>query len=325
MVVCVVVVVVAGGYLARATVKARDERAAVSPGPRHETARVTGPRLVFRTTNRGAANGLVSVLPLARLSGRRSVIGPDCDRVDANRFESVCLRTRRGVVTTFEAQMYDARGHETAHWPLPGIPSRTRLSPSGRLVADTTFVTGHSYMQVGFSTATEIRRVGGASYGNVEKFALLVGGRRITASDRNIWGVTFSKDDNTFYATAASGGKTWLVRGNLADRTLTSVRENAECPSLSPSEQLVAYKKRVPAGSTHWALAVLDLTSGHETVLGEKRSVDDQVEWLDEHTLLYGLPRAGQTGVTDVWQIGTSVGAQPRRVINDAWSPAVVR
>ena len=44
---------------------------------------------------------------------------------------------------------------------MPGIPSRTRLSPDGSLVSTTTFVSGHSYMQVGFSTATEIRDVGG--------------------------------------------------------------------------------------------------------------------------------------------------------------------
>jgi hypothetical protein len=324
-VVCLVVVLAAGVYLARAVMQSRDERATVSSKSRGVADAVPGPRLVFRTTNQGATNGLVSVLPLDRLSGHRATLGLDCDRVDANRTETVCLRTRRGVVTTFEARMYDAKGHETAHWPLPGIPSRTRLSPSGRLVADTTFVTGHSYMQVGFSTATEIRRVGGASYGNLEKFALMVDGRRITASDRNIWGVTFAKDDNTFYATAAFGGKTWLVRGDLAKRTLTSVRENAECPSLSPDEQRVAYKKKVPADSKHWSLAVLDLASGQETVLGEKRSVDDQAEWLDDHTLLYGLPRAGDTGVTDVWRIGTEAGARPQRVVEEAWSPSVVR
>ena len=143
-------------------------------------------------------------------------------------------------------------------------------------------MTGHTYMQVGFSTATVIRGSDGKSYGNLEKFRLVVDGRTITASDRNIWGVTFAEDDDTFYATAASGGKTWLVRGDLSARTLTSVHQNAECPSLSPDGSLVAYKKRVPVGGKHWSLAVLDLASGRETVLGETSSVDDQVEWLDD-------------------------------------------
>ncbi len=60
-------------------------------------------------------------------------------------------------------------------------------------------------------------------------------------------------------------------------------------------------------------------------MLGETRSVDDQVEWLDDATLLYGLPRAAETGASDVWAIGITAGDTPRRVIENAWSPSVVR
>ncbi len=239
--------------------------------------------------------------------------------------QTVCLHTRRGVATTFEGLLFDAAGRQVMRWGLPGIPSRVRLSPSGRLISDTSFVTGHTYMQVGFSTATVIRSTSGKTYGNIEKFSLLEDGREITARDRNIWGVTFGDDDDTFYATAAWGGRTWLVKGDLSARTLSTVRENAECPSLSPDGTHVAYKKRVPEGGKHWSLAVLDLDSGQESVLGERRSVDDQVEWLDDTTLLYGLPREGEVGVTDVWALGTATGARPRLVIRNAWSPAVVR
>ena len=212
---------------------------------------------------------------------------------------------------------------------LPGIPSRTRLSPDGTLVSSTTFVSGHSYMQVGFSTATEIRDVGGSGHGNLEKFDLVLARQASVAPrDRNIWGVTFADDDNTFYATVGTGGETYLVRGDLAARTLTSVADHVECPSLSPDGTRIGFKQATERdGQTWWTPAVLDLATGERTVLaGETRNVDDQVEWLDDDTLLYGLARDDEPGVTDVWAARHHAPTpQPRLLIEQAWSPAVVR
>ena len=67
-----------------------------------------------------------------------------------------------------------------------------------------------------------------------------------------------------------------------------------------------------------WRLHVLDLASGRETALAETRSVDDQVEWLDDERIMYGL--AG-----DVWVVAADGGGKPRVFIPDALSPAVVR
>ena len=120
----------------------------------------------------------------------------------------------------------------------------------------------------------------------------------------NLWGVTFV-DDDTFYATAASGGKTWLVRGSLSAKQLTSIRDDVECPSLSPDGTRIAFKKHgdLPAGQ--WRLAVYDLATGTETALAETRSVDDQVEWLDDDHVLYGLPRDRPAAPrrSDVWVV----------------------
>ena len=88
---------------------------------------------------------------------------------------------------------------------LVGLPSRARMSRDGTLMATTTFVTGHSYSSASFSTATIVHR-DGRSLGNLEGFAPRCRtGSGWTPSNRNFWGVTFASDDDTFYATAASG------------------------------------------------------------------------------------------------------------------------
>jgi hypothetical protein len=287
-----------------------------------------GPRIVFRNTAGGDGYGLVASVRLSDPTGVRSITGLACDRVYATATVQTCLHTDRGVVTTFNATVMDGVGVELDAWPLAGVPSRTRISPDSRLVAATSFVTGESYASVRFSTMTTISTTDGSTdYGNLEDFTLLVDGTRVTAADRNVWGVTFGLDDNAFFATAASAGRTWLVRGDLAARTLTAIRDTAECPSLSPDGTRIAYKKDVSPTSTaaSWSIAVLDLATGAETILPEKRSVDDQVEWLDTDTLLYGLARPDEVGDSDVWSVPADGSTEPQLFLAHAWSPSVIR
>jgi Tol biopolymer transport system component len=145
--------------------------------------------------------------------------------------------------------------------------------------------------------------------------------------DRNFWGVTFADDDNTFYATAASGSTTWLMRGSLKAKSLVSLRTDAECPSLSPDQTKIAYKKRLDSKARGvWRLAVLDLRTGQESLLAETRSVDDQVEWLDGNRLLYGVSRPGSEATTsDVWVVPADGTGSAQIFIPEASSPAVVR
>lgn len=287
---------------------------------------LTGPRLVFRHTGLDQEYGVVAQVPLDDPSGARAFTGLACDRVHATAAGASCLRTERGVVTTFEQLDLDAAWQRTGESGLPGIPSRTRLSADGTLSASTSFVTGHSYMTTGFSTATEIHRVGGRSYGNLEEFTLYLDGRRSAPADRNIWGVTFA-GGSTFYATVATQGVTYLARGDLDERTLRTIAEGVECPSLSPDGTRIAFKEKVDHGSgTWWTPAVLDLATLERTVLsGETRNVDDQIAWLDDDTLLYGLARADEPGVTDVWSLDLDAAATPRLYVAQAWSPSVVR
>ena len=150
---------------------------------------------------------------------------------------------------------------------------------------------------------------------DLEKFDVTRDGKPFKAIDFNFWGVTFTRDGRRFYATLSTGGKMYLVEGDIQTRRARVIHEGVECPSLSPDETRIAYKQR--QGRT-WRLHVLDLASGRETALAETRSVDDQVEWLDDERIMYGLEG-------DVWVVPADGGGKPRVYIPDALSPAVVR
>ena len=285
------------------------------------------PRIVFRHTGLDSHYGLVAAVPLDDPDGAREFTDVACDRVAAWAGGASCLVTERGVASQFRAREYDADWNETQEHPLPGVPSRTRTSEDGRLVATTSFVTGHSYATTGFSTETVVRETGGGrDWGNLEDFELVLEGRPTRPVDRNVWGVTFAGGQR-FYATVATGGRTYLVEGDLGSRTLTSVAQGAECPSISPDGTRVAFKVELePGGDKVWGLAVHDLRTGERTRLTKGPSgVDDQVAWLDDETLLYGAPRDDEAGVSDVWAVAADGSSEPRLLVEEAWSPTVVR
>ena len=287
-----------------------------------------GDRVVFRNTAAGEGYGRVASVPLDDPTGARAVTGIACDRVDATRGEFSCLRTERSIVPTYSATLYSNDGVVLQTWPLPGIPSRTRLSDDGQRIATTSFVTGHSYATVGFSTETVIRTDAGESFGNLEGWTFLVDGAASAPADRNFWGVTFI-NDGSFYATAGltTTGETYLVKGDIDSRTVMTVAEGVECPSLSPDGSRIAFKSKTGGSgpTTHWTPAVMDLSTGEVVLLAESRNVDDQIEWLDDDTILYGMPRSAQEGDYDVWALSADGTGEPGIFMEHAWSPSVVR
>lgn len=281
-------------------------------------------RIVFRNTATGTGYGKLAAVSLDDPQGERSLAQTACDRADAAAGIISCMRTVRGVPTTFETDVLDASGDLIETQPLAGLPSRTRVSDGG-LVATTSFVTGHSYATDSFSTETVIKGTDGADYGNLEYFTLMVDGQELTAIDRNVWGVTFVNEDE-FYATAASDGKTWLMKGSISAQSMTSVLENAECPSISPERDKVAYKKRsTRLGLIHWDIAVLDLATMKEISIPLDDGYDDQIEWLDNNTMLFGQPRTGEVGDSDIFKVKVEENAIPELFIEHAWSPSVDR
>jgi hypothetical protein len=131
-------------------------------------------------------------------------------------------------------------------------------------------------------------------------------------------------DGNRFYATLRTAGVNYLIEGDVDAENARVVHIGVECPSLSPDGRRLAFKKRTVGSLTvFWKVAVLDLSTMAETVLEwEARSVDDQVDWLDDEHVVYHLPKSGGA---DIWALRTDRSEAPRLLIAGGYSPSVVR
>ncbi|MFF3610881.1 TolB family protein [Streptomyces sp. NPDC002580] len=319
---------IATASVLHASARAERRNEARPGGPRITAGRVSladSRRLVFRNMAWGPHRDELTAVPASDPSGPRTASAVKCLRFYAASGTGVCLQAVHGTVRdTYRAVVLDAELRERARYDVPGIPSRARVSPNGRYVAWTAFVGGDSYAGTNFSTRAAIvdTRTGELTP-SLEAYRVVKDGRTYHAADVNFWGVTFAADDRTFYATMATHGTTHLVRGDLDARTVTTLRANVECPSLSPDGTRIAFKKRVKGlpRDAPWRLYVLDLRTGRETPLAEPRSVDDQAVWSDGHTLVYALP--GDYGA-DLYAVPSNGTGEPRRISTAAVSPAYV-
>jgi hypothetical protein len=309
----VVLTGVGGDTRARASARA----AAVLPAARADRR----PVVMFRTAERSrpGAGGQLAIAPLGD-PGRRTLGALRCDRVYFAASTGLCLAAGSGFAAGYRAEIFGADLRVRHEIALAGIASRARVSPDGRYGSVTMFVTGHSYAAAGaFSTETTLLDLArGENIANLEDFTVTRGGRQVTAEDVNFWGVTFAADSDRFYATMATGGRTYLVQGSVARRVAHVIHENVECPSLSPDGSRIAYKRRTGSEERPWRLTVLDLATGRETPLAERRSVDDQAEWLDDDRVLYGVDGA-------IWVVRADGRGRPHQFAAGAGSPAVVR
>ena len=114
-----------------------------------------------------------------------------------------------------------------------------------------------------------------------------------------------------------------LVAGDVAARTIRTLAENVECPSLSPSRHEIVFKEAVGGNpSKGWRLTVLDLATMTRTRLAEARSVDDQAAWFDDDTVMYAVRRGPKEA--DVWSVAADGSGRPSILIPDAESPAAL-
>ena len=328
---------------------ARSARAAAPPGFPNNTpatgpvaaarlatlsAVVAQPHVLFRSARR-ADFGAVAAVGVTAPAGESAGSSLKCARIHFAKHRGLCLTENQDTPhPPARGTIVNDKLEPLFSFDLSGSPSRARMSPDARYAASTVFEEGHDYLAE-FSTRTLLIDVAqGKVIANLEDFEAYKGGQRFRSTDFNYWGVTFEQDSQRFYATLASKGRTYLVRGSIPKRRVEVLRTNVECPSLAPDGQHLAFKSREP-GVEGWRLHVLELATKKEwPVTGELRSVDDQVEWLDNQHILYGIAdsRGLPERALNIWlsPIARSAGKgapEPKAsvFIAAASSPAVVR
>jgi hypothetical protein len=286
-------------------------------------------RIFFRYNAVDANYGLLAYVENGSTDRIRFANSLTCEVTYVAGGRGICLTRTSMIMQLLAATLFDPETFRvTGRITEQGIPSRARVSRDGKVAAFTEFKSGDGYASLNFSTRTLLIDAASAQViGDLESFSITRGGKPFRNRDFNFWGVTFDTDSNTFYCTLSTGGAHFLVKGNIATRSAVVIHSDVECPSLSPDGKRVAYKKRVDAGGRTWEIRTLELATDQESPTTERRSIDDQLEWLDNDTVLYTVPesetRASPT--TNVWRLRIDGRSAPELFLKSASSPAVVR
>lgn len=318
---CAAAVLLVAGYAA-VTMRRSSSPTTTSNSTALLTAPPTRPYLLAQSTAERTWRKLV-LAPLSMTNGPVYATSMICDRAYFAGGRGICLVEEPGIGTPAFADIFDERFTRVHRLPLTGIPSRARVTVDGRRAGVTVFEQGHSYGQGRFSTRTSIiDLVAGRSLGDLEQFKVTKDGRRFQAVDFNFWGITFAADGDRFYATLATAGVKYLVEGSVDTREARVLRTGVECPSLSPDNTRIVYKS-MTTSSGEWQLRVFDVTTGADTALtSETRSVDDQVDWLDNEHIMYSMI---STNGADIWSLRVDDREPPKLLMPAASSPAVIR
>jgi WD40-like Beta Propeller Repeat len=312
-VIVVLCVLGAGAYIAVAALGPNQTTTEAQPRPAAVLAHTD---LMVRAVDpkEPTLNGRVYVLDGGHLRKESGELA--CERVYYAAGHGICMGVAPSGVE-YTASIFNSKLQREHTITLTGLPSRTRVSPDGRYGAMTVFVTGDSYLSspTAFSTRTTILDMAsGKQVGQLEQFKVEKDGKPFDSVDFNFWGVTFDPSDSDhFYATLGTGGDHYLVEGSVSDESMTVLREGVECPSLSPDGKQIAYKSRID-GEARWHLRVLDVATLDDHAVAEDRSIDDQVEWLNNDTLVYSDGR-------NVYAVPADGSGAATLLVRDATSP----
>jgi hypothetical protein len=327
---CVVCVAVAIGYVAAnggEPKRKQDAAGSVEAGAPSAEALMGQPHILLRDMATGQA-GYAGLVASSAPGGERAVTDLPCSRVYMAAGNGICLSDRGDILNPYKVLFFGADFKPRASSPLPGVPSRARVSSDGKLGTSTVFVTGDSYAPGSFSTRTSIWDMAtGAHLIDLEQFTVFQNGKKLDSPDHNFWGVTFDPaDSDHFFATLGTQGHTYLVTGRLSTKKADILRDGVECPSLSPDGTRIAFKQRTSAGGADlptWQPAVLDVSTLKDHALPETRSVDDQIEWLDNSTVAYAVDTG--IGAPSIYQASADGSGAPALLVADADSPSVSR
>jgi hypothetical protein len=288
----------------------------------------TVPHLFFQSAS---AYGRIGVIKLAKPDEQRILNTLECERSHVGKSGGLCLvLNRESMQPRAFAYFLDAQLQPLGRLDLAGLPIRARVARDGKHAAATVFVTGENYASEDFTTRTTLFDPSTRqALVDLEQFTVERDGKPFRDIDFNFWGVTFRNDSNRFLATLGTGGKRFLVEGDIARRHFRVIADDVECPSLSPDERHVAFKRK-RAGASGWQLWAMHLATRESWAISEDRQdIDDQVEWLDDASVLYGMVQGSglPEQVLSLWttRIDPSAGKNRQFFLRSAWSPAVIR
>jgi hypothetical protein len=277
------------------------------------------PHLVFQNVTRDSTYAHVSLIPLDAPKGPRLSTGLVCERVHFAAGEGLCLAGEHGAESVYFAVPFGSDFSPRARLELAGAPTFTRVSRDGRYGAASVLLAQPTELNPEAPAQTVVLDLrAGTVIADLEDFAVTRDDASFDAPDRNLWGVTFSADSDVFYATLRTAGNTYLVEGSIGGRRLKVIHPNVSAPALSPDGTRVAYAKLVSSIGPTYRFNVLDLATKIETPLAEATSIDDQMEWLDDQHLLYGL-------AADTWVVPADGTGAPILFVPNGLSPSVVR
>ena len=281
------------------------------------------PFLIFRTLAPPEIHGHVAILPLAAPNASQQVSSLECVRLHYAGGRGVCLvQELYGTVTRHAAYIFDRHLRRGPRIALPGVPTRVRVAPDGRRAAVTTYAEEET--PEGERLAIDsivVDLASGRVIADLRRFAIEDGQHLPLQGPIDVGSVTFERDGDRFFAALMTPAERYVASGTISGRRMTAVRAGLVSEALAPDGRRLVVKKLGARG--FWQLAVLDLETGTERDLAQgARSVDDQVEWLDEQHVLY---HDVDQGHTSLWALPIDGVTGPRLLVVDAYSGSVQR
>lgn len=281
------------------------------------------PFVMFRAIAPREGHGRVALLPLAP-GASPEVSRLTCSRVHYAGGRGLCaVQDVSAPSAPYAVAVFDDAMTPGPRVRLDGIPTRLRVSPNGRVGAITTYAEEERPEGERLATTTRIVDMRTARViADLSTFRIENPNLPPISGPIDLAGVAFEWDDDRFFATLSTSVERYLVAGSLSERRLSTIRTGVASEALSPDGRRLAVKRLI-AETGFWQLAVIDLASwAEQDLLQGSRSVDDQVEWLDDDHVLY---HEAEGEATSLWTLAADGRSGPQVLIRDAYSGVAQR
>jgi hypothetical protein len=281
------------------------------------------PFVIYRALAPREAYGRVALLEL-RLGVQPKVTSLSCLRLHYAGGYGLCAtqQLRDGKSANILA-VFDRTLQIRSEVVLDGIPTRLRVSPDGQYGAVTTYAEEETAQSERLATRTRIVDMArGVELVDLRDFRVDYDDLPELDGPRDFSSVTFERDSDRFFATLMVADDRYLVAGSVRERRVTAIRSGVASEALSPDGSVLAVKRLLPERG-FWQVAVINLHTWIERDLRQgPRSVDDQVEWLDdEHVMYHDVD--GDT--TSLWSLPVDGVTGPAVLLQHAYSGSVQR